>query len=635
MKRKPNRAGAAAARRRRAATGQVGLTAAAMRQIAATALDLIERLYVHLPLKRSMYAVNPVQRLRLLHRRLEGAVTAIPDREFYDDLLGTFAELRDLHTTFVLPEPFRSTTAYLPFSIEACVSRGQREYVVSHTFADGEPLLAQALNSARAQGFDRGVVITHWNGVEIDRAVAANAQREQGSNPAARRAQGIASMTIRWLGQSLPPDEKWVDVTFRPNRARPDQRATARFEWLVFQQHATPSGHGVAKAVARLRHAIGMDERCEVERQVRRELFQMRSKGPLPRAFGEHQPVTSVMEDVFPACGNVTTRAGTFGYMRIATFNVEHDRPFLREFIRLVGKLSPKGLIIDVRGNGGGLITAGERMLQLLTPGPIDPVRFSFLNTPRTARLAASYPFLRQWKASIDQAVETGTDFSQGFPLSSLARCNDIGQKYQGPVVLITDALCYSTTDIFAAGFQDHRIGTILGVDPATGAGGANVWEYALISQLAADPVALPVQLPSDASFRFAVRRVTRVGGNAGLPLEDIGVRPDVEHRLTRRDVLERNVDLINKAAGLLARQAWQQLSATQSGARTCRVTTTNIEMVDAYLDDHPVRHHRVRGKTATFSLALPTLAAGRRHTLRLDGFRKERLVAATRLYVR
>ena len=231
--------------------------------------------------------------------------------------------------------------------------------------------------------------------------------------------------------------------------------------------------------------------------------------------------------------------------------------------------------------------------------------------------------------------METGTDFSQGFPLSSLASCNDIGQKYQGPVVLITDALCYSTTDIFAAGFQDHRIGTILGVDPATGAGGANVWEYALIAQLVADPVALPMQLPSDASFRFAVRRVTRVAGNAGLPLEDIGVRPDVEHRLTRRDVLERNVDLINKAASLLARQKWQQLSATQSGARTCRVTTTNIEMVDAYLDDHPVRHHRVRGKTATFSLALPPLARGRRHTLRLDGFRNDRLVAATRLPVR
>ena len=52
-----------------------------------------------------------------------------------------------------------------------------------------------------------------------------------------------------------------------------------------------------------------------------------------------------------------------------------------------------------------------------------------------------------------------------------------------GPVVLITDARCYSTTDIFAAGFQDHKVGTILGTDNNTGAGGANVWTLELIRQ--------------------------------------------------------------------------------------------------------------------------------------------------------
>src|SRR4030095_14869530 len=103
---------------RLAPRARVGVTPHQMRQIVETALELVERLYVHLPLKRSMYAVNPVQRLRLLHRRREAATFTLADRDFYDEVLATFAELRDLHTTFVLPEPFRSTTAYLPFSIE-------------------------------------------------------------------------------------------------------------------------------------------------------------------------------------------------------------------------------------------------------------------------------------------------------------------------------------------------------------------------------------------------------------------------------------------------------------------------------------------------------------------------------------
>ena len=54
--------------------------------------------------------------------------------------------------------------------------------------------------------------------------------------------------------------------------------------------------------------------------------------------------------------------------------------------------------------------------------------------------------------------------------------CNGIGQVYYGPVVLITDALSYSATDIFAAGFQDNEVGVVLGTGGNTGAGGANFW---------------------------------------------------------------------------------------------------------------------------------------------------------------
>ena len=42
--------------------------------------------------------------------------------------------------------------------------------------------------------------------------------------------------------------------------------------------------------------------------------------------------------------------------------------------------------------------------------------------------------------------------------------------------VLLVDALAYSATDIFAAGFEDHEIGLIIGTASGTGAGGANVW---------------------------------------------------------------------------------------------------------------------------------------------------------------
>src|SRR5207244_2587085 len=86
--------------------------------------------------------------------------------------------------------------------------------------------------------------------------------------------------------------------------------------------------------------------------------------------------------------------------------------------------------------------------------------------------------------SSLSEAITTGSIYSRGYPITSIEAANDIGQIYHGPVILLTDALCYSATDLFAAGFQDHLIGKILGVDPNTGAGGANVWEHDLLVRI-------------------------------------------------------------------------------------------------------------------------------------------------------
>ena len=120
-----------------------------------------------------------------------------------------------------------------------------------------------------------------------------------------------------------------------------------------------------------------------------------------------------------------------------------------------------------------------------------------------------------------------------GFPYRIPASVNMWGQVYHGPVVLITDAFCYSACDMFAAGFQDHGIGTIIGVDPTTGAGGANVLTHA---QLLDDWAGGPLEsLPRQAQMRIALRRTLRVGPNAGLPVEDLGVTPDEPYNMSRR----------------------------------------------------------------------------------------------------
>ena len=140
--------------------------------------------------------------------------------------------------------------------------------------------------------------------------------------------------------------------------------------------------------------------------------------------------------------------------------------------------------------------------------------------------------------------------------------CNGIGQVYYGPVVLITDALSYSATDIFAAGFQDNDVGPVLGTGGNTGAGGANFWSLDdLLRAQKKDPASPFKKLPKGAEIIVAMRRSIRVGLRAGSPLEEFGVSPDVLHRMTKRDLLSDNVDLLSRAARLIRQRPSFRLS--------------------------------------------------------------------------
>jgi hypothetical protein len=208
---------------------------------------------------------------------------------------------------------------------------------------------------------------------------------------------------------------------------------------------------------------------------------------------------------------------------------------------------------------------------------------------------------LGPWVPSIRQAVTTGAVYSQAVPITDPESANRVGQTYQGPVVLVTDGLCYSATDMFAAGFRDHEIGTILGIAENTGAGGANVWTHELLRQLMDAPhpgepafSRNPFRpLPHGAGMRVSVRRTTRVGVLEGTPLEDLGVEPDVRHHMTREDVLDGNRDLFEHAGELLKELPIHrvdfEVETMADGDLKLTVHAANVDRVDVYVDGRPV----------------------------------------------
>jgi C-terminal processing protease CtpA/Prc len=328
----------------------------------------------------------------------------------------------------------------------------------------------------------------------------------------------------------------------------------------------------------------------------------------------------------------VTTPDGIYGYVRIWSFSVDNAKTFVQEFLRLVAQLPQTGLIIDVRGNGGGLILAGDELLQVLTPQSIQPTLYQVINTPLNLELCRRNDFLSQWVNSIGSAVRTAATYSSSFAITAPEDANAIGQHYHGPVVLITDALCYSTTDIFAAGFQDHVIGPILGVDDNTGAGGANVWTHSLLMRF------LPAQvrksfyhpLPGNSGMRVSIRRSLRVGNHTGTPIEDLGVVPDYRHHMTRQDLLAGNQDLIARAAELLANLPVRRLTINginQSGdGWQVALTTLGIKRLDIHVNGRP--QGSVDIEDCNTDIMIANQSSG---TLGLFGYADGKLVAARR----
>lgn len=599
------------------------------------AIILMRDNYVHLPLKQNMHAVRPIQALNLLLQKLESSEDEMSDLEFHARMISIFTSVRDLHTNYFLPAPYNKKTAFVPMLLEAYFENGTRRYLVAHLLAGfSQP------------PFEAGVEITSWNGAPIELAVAANANRFAGSNAEARRARGIERMTIRPLVQSLPPDENFVLIGFRTQDGEDHE---IRLDWLVFSpDHAD----GMMESLGWFgsgSHAIGIDIDAQMTSIAKKFLFapsvvaaEASVKGGKAsrrrKKFDAGETIPSDMPQVFNA-KTVSTPQGDFGHIRIFTFSVDDADDFVAEFIRLVEKLPQRGLILDVRGNGGGLVFAGECLLQTLTPRKIETQRTQFINSAlnldivRANSPSLQYPELdlEPWRASMEESVATGAVYSRGFPITDMEWANSIGQRYQGPVVLITDAKCYSTTDIFAAGFQDHDIGLIIGVDGNTGAGGANVWTHSLLNFIAGQDG--PYEpLPNGANMRVAIRRTLRVGERAGTPVEDLGVQPDIQYEVTRNDLLHSNADLIEFAATKLAAQKPHVLQAVvrdrEANNMTVAITTENVQRVDVYLDDRPMGAHDV----GEGMMELTIEDTGSFETVFFYGFDDGGLVAACRV---
>lgn len=636
-----------------------GLSLADKRILVDQARVLIEQVYAHLHLKEALYGIDPVQRLTLLQYRLENPQDEVvsSELEFHRELLSIIHSMHDLHTNYVLPTPYRRLTAVLPFLVEEFFDDNEQPHYIVTKLTTG----------FEHEHFKPGVEVSVWNGLPITEAIRRNGEQESGSNAAARFAVGLRSLTIRTLAISLPPEEVSIRIKYRDlNNLERD----IEFEWLTVGAPAlTTADEGVATALSRsavtatatvpaahtpdpvspqdlyLESLMGYHLQAEQINACRQHLYANAEEGPVIQpSLGA--PLETSMPEVIRAA-TVTTPDGEFAYLRLFSFMVRDNRAFLAEIIRLLQQLPQNGLVLDLRGNPGGLITAAETLLQLLTPRTIEPEKAQFKSGPLVRELCrrnSPSPLIPQlnlqpWVDSLSRAHASGALYSTGHSITSEREANAIGQVYTAPVVLITDAYCYSAADMFAAGFRDHNIGKILGASDNTGAGGANVWRHLLLKVLSEAPGADESgvlykafkDLPRSADFRVSSRRLLRVGEKAGMPLEDFGVEPDERHYMTQNDVLNGNVDLYNHATRILVKQR-RHLMTVKVNAEKCEleISTQNIERIDWFIDDRATGSLDVENDQAVIKLS----QSDQKRQVTLHAYQQDEKVAVFRQFV-
>jgi carboxyl-terminal processing protease len=218
-------------------------------------------------------------------------------------------------------------------------------------------------------------------------------------------------------------------------------------------------------------------ENKEREVTLRRE----RLKGSLSPAMGNLPPMYTELE--------AKRLPDQLGYIRFTAFTPQLAEKFCGAIKSL---RDTRGLVIDLRGNPGGVMGVASGMVGLLTN------KTGLIGVLRTR--------------------------AGGLPIPTFPQKS----SYTGPIVVLIDRLSGSTAEVMAAALQESGRARVVGEQSAGAVLGADIKE-----------------LPTGALFEYA-----RAGfkTSEGATLEGQGVRPDVETHLSRDALLKGEDEQLREA---------------------------------------------------------------------------------------
>lgn len=199
-------------------------------------------------------------------------------------------------------------------------------------------------------------------------------------------------------------------------------------------------------------------------------------------------PAYVVPRKVIGANGKETGEKKLVGYVLIDTFSpAGPENDVIEEFKTTLSSMQSLGvqhLVIDTLNNGGGSLTLGMKLAQLLSPRKIEMPKIQFrlsdswLDQFETESLNGASDSEREYSrrllAELLVQKKAGSRLSMPYSSEVLApftirENKDLEQNFK--VVLLVNEMCASMCDIFAGILQDNKMARIVG-SRTMGAGG-------------------------------------------------------------------------------------------------------------------------------------------------------------------
>ncbi|MBV6496800.1 MAG: hypothetical protein JFAIHJKO_01928 [Pyrinomonadaceae bacterium] len=207
------------------------------------------------------------------------------------------------------------------------------------------------------------------------------------------------------------------------------------------------------------------------------------------------------------------------GYVKFNVFGLQvlgHFCETIREFSK------KKAVIIDLRGNLGGLVHAARGFSGMLEPGPV------------------------LFGTSVARGVRTEID------------TDDKAKKFKGRVIVLVDDQSMSAAELVSAELQDNARAVIIGQRTAGEA-----------------LPAMSMKLATGSVMSYPVADLLRP---EGVSVEARGVDPDIAVRITRKDLLSGPDPALAKALEIIGTDVYQEEIAKREAAKERRLAAKKAE---------------------------------------------------------